>query len=122
MLDKYACYDDAFGTLNNPIGGYNDSTDYDNVPNGAFPHLFFTDSAGNKLGTASPAFAGATYDAVNGVPVYNPALAPAPAGNVQSYTIFVQWRTTEPVCLSPFIFSDVHEYETGLFGLEVMAY
>jgi hypothetical protein len=122
MLDKYACYDDAFGTQNNPIGGYNDSTDYDNVPNGAFPGLFFTDPQGNKLGTASPAFAGAPYDAVNGVPVYNPALAPVPANGVQTYTgnlgsIFLQWRTTEPICLSPFIFSDEHEWETGLFGI-----
>jgi len=117
MLDKYACYDDAYGTLNNPIGGYNDSTDYDNVPNGAFPGLFFTDNLGNKLGTASPAFGGATYDAVNGVPVYNPALAPAPAAGLQAYTIYIQWRTTEPICLSPFIFSDEHEWETGLFGI-----
>jgi len=121
MLDKYQSYDDAYGTLNNPIGAYNDSTDYDNVPNGAFPNLFFTTGAGvilsGSTAPGTPAFAGATYGLLNGVPVYDPALAPAVVGGVQSYTLFVQWRTTEPICLSPFIFSDEHEWETGLFGL-----
>lgn len=121
MLDKYQSYDDAYGTLNNPIGAYNDSTDYDNVPNGAFPNLFFTTSAGviltGSTAPGTPAFAGATYGLLNGVPVYDPTLAPVAAGNVQSYTLYVQWRTTEPICLSPFIFSDEHEWETGLFGL-----
>ena len=121
MLDKYQSYDDAYGTLNNPIGAYNDSTDYDNVPNGAFPNLFFTTSAGAVLtgstAPGTPAFAGATYGLLNGVPVYDPTLAPVAAGGVQSYTLYIQWRTTEPICLSPFIFSDEHEWETGLFGL-----
>lgn len=121
MLDKYMSYDDAFGTVNNPIGGYETATDYDNVPNGAFPNLYFTDLAGNRLvGSTAPgtaAFAGATYGLRNGVPIYDPALAPAPVAGVQNYLIFIQWRTTEPICLSPFIFSDEHEWETGLFGL-----
>jgi len=121
MLDKYQSYDDAYGTLNNPIGAYNDSTDYDNVPNGAFPNLFFTTSAGviltGSTAPGTPAYAGATFGLLNGVPVYDPALAPAAVNGVQSYTLYVQWRTTEPICLSPFIFSDEHEWETGLFGL-----
>lgn len=121
MLDKYQSYDDAYGTLNNPIGAYNDSTDYDNVPNGAFPNLFFTNPSGAVLtgstAPGTPAFAGATYGLLNGVPVYDPTLAPVAAGGVQAYTLYIQWRTTEPICLSPFIFSDEHEWETGLFGL-----
>ena len=120
MLDKYQSYDDAFGTQNNPIGGYETATDYDNVPNGAFPNLYFTDPAGNRLTSTPPgtaAFLNAGYGCLNGIPVYDPALAPAPAAGVQSYQVYVQWRTTEPICLSPFIFSDEHEWETGLFGL-----
>jgi hypothetical protein len=31
--------------------------------------------------------------------------------------IYYKWTSTEPVCLSPFVFSDEHEWSTGLFGL-----
>jgi len=70
MLDKYANYNDAFGTQNNPIGGYDDSTDYDNVQNGAFPNLSFTSPAGASLVSdgLQRAYAGATYVAISGIP------------------------------------------------------
>jgi len=114
MMDKYANYNDAYGTLNNPIGGYDQATDYDNVPNGASPNLIFTDPAGNALGTASPAYAAATYDAVNGVPVFNSAIA---GGAPLVSLIYFKFRSTEPIVLSPFVFSDEYEWDTGLFGL-----
>jgi hypothetical protein len=112
MLDKYANYNDAYGTLANPLAGYEGMTDYDNVPNGATPFLEFTDAAGNPLGTAAPAFGGALYDAVNGVPVVN-------AANVATlaYTIYFRFRSTEPIVLSPFVFADEYEWDTGLFGI-----
>ena len=109
MLDKYALYDDAFGTLNNPLGGYDGSTAYDEVPNGAFLNLVFTDPNGAALGTAAPAYAGAAYDAVNGIPVFNGAAGP--------YTVYLKWRSTEKLVLSPFVFADAHEMDTGLFGI-----
>jgi hypothetical protein len=120
MMDKYANYNDAYGTLNNPIGGYDQGTDYDNVPNGASPNLIFTDPAGNALGTASPAYpasgtyAAATYDSVNGVPVFNSAIA---GGAPLVSLIYFKFRSTEPIVLSPFVFSDEYEWDTGLFGL-----
>ena len=159
MLDKFASYNDAFGALANPLGGYDGMLDYDNQPNGSFPNLFFTDgsAAATNLGTSAslfrPAFAGANYAAQNGVPVCPAAwaaalgyaigdivlyagniwsalavVAPASAapvagatwadlGSALSYTLYIKWRTTEPVVLSPFVFSDEHEWDTGLFGL-----
>jgi len=116
MLDKYRSYNDAFGTVNNPIGGEDTATDYDNVPNGAWPNLVFTDSAGNPLPLAptSPAFVGATYDCAGGVPSFN-AGGTAPA--VGPHQIYIRWQTTEPLVLSPFVFADEHEYDTGLFGI-----
>ena len=110
MLDKYQSYNDAFGALNNPLGGYDGSTDYDNVPNGAFANLVFTDPAGTPLGTASPAYVGAAYDAVNGIPVVNATV-------LGSYTVYFKWRSTEPLVLSPFVFADEYEWDTGLFGI-----
>ena len=108
-LDRYQSYNDAFGAINNPLGGYESATDYSETGNGAFYNLIYTDPAGNPLGTTAPAYAGANYDAVNGVPVGNGAAGP--------YPIYVRWRTTEKLVLSPFVFSDVHEWDTGLFGI-----
>jgi hypothetical protein len=115
MLDKYANYNDAFGTLSNPLAGYEGMTDYDNVPNGATPFLEFTTPDGTALGNASPAFpagtgyAAATYNAVNGVPVA--------ADGTLVHIIYFRFRSTEPIVLSPFVFADEYEWDTGLFGL-----
>lgn len=161
MLDKFQNYNDAFGCLANPNGAYDAMLDYDNQPNGSFANLFFTDNSntGANLPSASaslviPAYAGAKYCSVNGVPtacgVWSPlvayvagniiqsagniwlAVAPvlgtapvAPAwtdlGSALVYdgesSIRIKWRTTEPVVLSPFVFSDEYEWDTGLFGL-----
>ena len=120
MLDKYASYNDAYGALNNPLGGYTQSTDYDNVQNGAFPSLWFTDSAGNinpATYNAGTDLSGATYAVAcaTGVPVVT-----VTGGSVQpgyAIPIYVYWEATEPIVLSPFVFSDHCEWETGLFGI-----
>jgi hypothetical protein len=115
MLDKFANYNDAFGCVASPIAGYDALVDYDNVGNGAFPNWKFTTPAGVPLGTSGAgvaAFAGATYSCLNGVPVYDTAVD---AGAV--HTVYWQWRSTEPLVLSPFVFSDECEWDTGLFGL-----
>jgi hypothetical protein len=110
MLDKYANYNDAFGTLANPIAGYDGMTDYDNVPNGAFPQLVFTSAAGlalvnpvaaaapsNSGVSAVPAYAGALYTSLAGVPtacqLWNPATTYAPRGllPVGTYANIVQF-------------------------------
>lgn len=163
MLDKFANYNDAFGCLANPLGGYDAMLDYDNQPNGAYSNLFFTTSAGNGTNLASsanlrtPAFLGAKYAALNGMPVAAEAwsalgnylageivqsggqvwravinVAPsavlpvaganwADLGSALVYNgasaVYLKWRTTEPIVLSPFVFSDEHEWDTGFFGL-----
>jgi hypothetical protein len=111
MLDKYASYNDGFATNNTPLGGYDSAALDTDEGNGAFQGLVFTDAAGNPLGTAAPAFVGANYDAVAGVPVANVATAAGPC------QIYVRWTSTEPIVLSPFIFADEHEWDTGLFGI-----
>ena len=111
MLDKYLSYNDAFGTINNPLGAEDTATDYDNVGNGAFGGLVFTDAAGTPLGTAAGPISGQNYDAVNGVPVANALTAAGPV------TVWVRWTSTESIVLSPFVFADEHEWDTGLFGI-----
>ncbi len=118
MLDKFQNYNDAFGCLANPLGGYDALLDYDNVPNGAFGGLSFTDDAGQDLpnvpvgGAGTVAFVGATYSCANGVPTFASAV-----NNGLVHTIYVKWKSVEPLVLSPFVFSDECEWDTGLFGL-----
>ena len=112
MMDKWANYNDAYGCLGNPLQAYDGTVEYDNVNNGALASLVFTTDTGVPLGTASPAFAGATYACVNGIPTYAPAVN---AGLV--HTIYFRWRSAEPIVLSPFVFADEYEWDTGLFGI-----
>lgn len=114
MLDTYGSYNDAFGTVRNPLGDYMSSTSRENIPNGAWGQITFTNPAGQSLsGTGTYlGLNGETVNFVSGVPV-QPASAP-PA----SYSIFVQFRSTEKLVLSPFIFSDIHEMDTGMFGVQ----
>jgi len=133
MLDKYQCYDDAYGLPNCPLNGYGSAMDYDGVQNGAFGQLVFTDSGGQPLvnglyytngvltgGTGAIPSAGTVgcYRCVNGLPSL--AASTTGAGVVDCagpFTIYYQWTSTEKVVLSPFTFSDVHEWDTGLFGI-----
>jgi hypothetical protein len=118
MLDKYASYNDAAGTIANPLAGYENATESAEVPNGAYLDLIYTDPQGIPLaqatgGNASPAYLGAGYDAVNGVPTFNAAVP----GGAGPWTINIRWRSTEKLVLSPFVFADCHEWDTGLFGI-----
>jgi hypothetical protein len=158
MLDTFQSYNDAYGTMANPLAGYEGAYDSHKVPNGAHPGLVFTDTTGAAFSSTSPAsplpaFAGAPYCQINGVPVAPPSwtLAYAPvtgtlvqyagsvyrsnaagAGdipgtaaswvlvqvlNATAVTVYFKWYSTEPIVLSPFVFSDEHEWSTGLFGI-----
>jgi hypothetical protein len=121
MLDKYATYNDAFGANNNPLGSYSDSTDYDNIQNGAHPNLYFT----NEAGTVGGAYANTITDTnttttytvttASGLPVVTVASGPGTSGF--PLPVYVYWTATEPIVLSPFVFADHCEWDTGLFGI-----
>jgi len=125
MLDKYQAYDYAVGANNNNLSSYWDGTDYDNMPNGAFYDVVFTNAAGQAL---VGALANVPYnDGVGAVNVNNsvPCLTDsgvyagaAPTGLYQTtYNIFYRYQSTEKLVLSPFIFSEIHGNETALFGI-----
>jgi hypothetical protein len=120
MLDKYAVYDESGTASNNPISNYNSATDYDNMPNGAFWDVVFTDAAGGVL-SGNGFYAEGTGQFirfVNGVPVLGGQGAAGDVGALKtSYTLFVRFRATEKLVLSPFIFSEECGDEVGLFGI-----
>lgn len=116
MLDKYLSYDDCAGAVNNPLAGYDYAVNSEEVPNGAFGQVFYTDGLGNvqdvTANSAGVVAAGAAYAIANGTPV-----APAAGLAAGTYTIYWGFRSTEKLVLSPFVFSDTHEMDTGFFGL-----
>lgn len=114
MLDSYANYTQCNNARQNPIAGYDNANSRYEVPNGAFGNVSFTDSAGNDLvgnGNYPNPAGGPNINYTNGVPVVT-------AGAVAPYPIYFRFTSTEKVVLSPFIFSDVHENDTGIFGVQ----
>jgi len=120
MLDKYQNYNDAFGAINNPLAGWENATAEDEVPNGAFYNVVFTGRSGQALvgSTATPVANSGVGGAADWVYTNGTPVAP-PAGYAAGATvnIWYQWTSTEKLVLSPFTFSDCHEWDTGLFGI-----
>ena len=114
-LDTYKSYNSAFGAINNPLGDYTNAVDSGSVPNGAWSQFSFTDPTGLPLtGNGNYTSGGVQVDYLNGVPVVRSVL-----GVVQtSYPLFFSFTSTEKLVLSPFVFSDTHEQDTGLFGIQ----
>jgi len=110
-LDTYASYNTAYQTNNNPLGGYELATDSGVVPNGAWGQVQWTLPSGVPLsGSGTYTSGGITVSYVGGVPVMTTG--------VPAYPLFVKFFSTEKLVLSPFVFSDTHEQETGLFGIQ----
>jgi hypothetical protein len=118
MLDKYQQNADALNATNDPISAYtNMSHDYHEVPNGAYYNVAFTDPQGQVLsGTVAGAYThnGITVDTIDGIPVSTDQGAGVVNG---LYSVFVKFRSTEKLVLSPFIFAEEHSQDTGLFGI-----
>ena len=114
MLDRYKSYNDAYLSINSPLNSFLEASASDEVPNGAWWDIVFCDSLGNVLsGSGSYTVSAQAYAYVAGVPVRNTAVYAADA----TYPIYIRFQSTEKLVLSPFIFADACEWETGLFGI-----
>lgn len=135
MLDKYASYNDAYLAVNSPLSSYLDATEGAEVPNGAWWNIRFCDAAGailtnqNVVGaygvyTSGALAVGFRVESPSGIPVRTGTvgLPAAPAGTAYvvdgaaAYPLFIRFSSTEKLVLSPFVFNDACEWETGLFG------
>ena len=121
-LDNYASYSDSInGTsiaTNSPLGAYNNARNADEVGNGAYPGFSWLSALDGSpvvadiAGTDSATAPVAGYR--NGWPC-SPGTTVTTSGGA---TLFWQIFTTEKLVLSPFIFGDAYEYDTGLFGVQ----
>jgi hypothetical protein len=118
MLDKYQRNQDALNATNDPIAPYTFmSHDYHEVPNGSWANIVYTDPDGVPLtGSVAGAynFGGLVVDTVDGVPVSTDQGAGVVNG---LYSVFIKFRTTEKLVLSPFVFAEQYANDTGLFGI-----
>lgn len=114
-LDRYQNYQDSYLAVNAAIASYLDATEDAEVPNGAYYNVAFTDPAGGLLaGSGSYVSGGVTVNYVAGIPVRTDAGGGA---DPAAYPLFIRFTSTEHLLLSPFIYADSYEYNTGLFGL-----
>ena len=98
----YATYSDAVGANNNPMAGYaNASYDVDQVPRGAWPATI-----------TIARYVGGVYQDANPVAQVGDA--------TETWKVVVQSFTTEPLFLSPFIFSNPEYNAQGFLGINNM--
>lgn len=96
MFDTYAKYSDAVGAINNPLGAYSNVGDNDLLPRGAFPI--------NSIYSGTPT-------APVAVPVGDGASA---------ITVYVEFTSTEPLLISPFIYANPQTNNMGIYGIQNM--
>lgn len=110
-LDVYADYNDAFGTLMNPIAGFDSASTNAMIGNGSWP-LVFTNPAGSVTTPYTDSFGNAVTFTAGGIP----QLASG-AGDLTRVQVYFQFTSTEPLQMSPFIWREVYERKTGLSQL-----
>lgn len=94
MFDTYGNYTDAVGAVNNPLGSYGNIADNDLHPRGSF---------------VLNSVYGATKD------------NPLPVGDgASSLTFYVEFTSTEPLLISPFIWANPQSNSMGFYGIQNM--
>ena len=107
-------------SINSPINGYSDAMNIDEVPNGSWGGFYFTDQNGSRLvGTGYYTDPNGIYQFyANGVPVVSASTNVGSAGTANlTPTLYWSVQSTELLTLSPFVFANDCEQDTGLFGI-----
>jgi hypothetical protein len=126
-LDNYQNYNDSYGTIGNVLGNYSEALPSGHVPNGAYYKVWFTDGLGNIL-VGNGAYGGAGTNAevffTNGIPTLSANAAGtivrgtgADPHTLVNIPIYIKFTSTENLVLNPFVFSEVHSNDIGLFGI-----
>jgi len=91
MFDTYGNYSDAVGSINNPLGAYTNVGDNDLLPRGSF--------------------------AVNAIYAGSPSVRVAQKNDGSAQTVYVEFTSTEPLLISPFIFSHPETNCQAMYGI-----
>jgi hypothetical protein len=112
MLDKAQTYSAYADAGNSVLNDYGNAYNTDEVPNGSFNGFAWT-LADGTVPTAPTAVG--TYSLNPTGSPYWPGTTAVVASTV---TLYFKFTCTEKLVLSPFVFSDIHEWDTGLFGCQ----
>jgi len=121
MLDRYQKYSDIGYGGNSPLNGFASALNVDEVPNGAFSGLEWTTPAGQPLSQLAAPYTDPTTGWVASADAPYPQIpvgAVFTGGTAKVYTVYARFTSCEKLVLSPFVFSDIHEWDTGLFGCQ----
>jgi len=115
-LDTYGQNKDGYQAVNNPMAGYNFNvpSGHEYVGNGSFCGVKWCAADGTT--TTQPVGAGANQYQLN-ADAYGSTSVVGVAGAVGPFTLYLKVTVTEPLVISPFCFSEIKEYDTGLFGI-----
>ena len=135
MMDKYQANYLAMASIaaiNAPTNGYDCAMNIDEVPNGAYPGFFFCKPNGQRVaavGADSYAVPGGGANGLplvqwfwNGAPVNSSVVAfnattPVPPVPQTAAALYWSFYSVELLTLSPFVFANDQEHDTGLFGI-----
>ena len=134
-MDKYQANYMSVGALsanNSTLAGFGEAMNIDEVPNGAYPGFFFCKPDGSRVAQVGADYYPVTGGGANGLPInqwfYNGmpvssstnvnttpgTTVPVPQTNAQ---LFFSFYSVELLTLSPFVFANDQECDTGLFGI-----
>ena len=115
MLDRFASYADSSNGVYSVLNDYVNATEPAEQPNGAYFDVRFINpnNGGVLAGNGNYTVGAVTVNFVNGVPIRRLS----GVGVDPVYPIGLQFTSTEKLILSPFIFANACEWETGFFGI-----
>ena len=119
-LEVYQNYSGSAVFQNSNIQGISQANSYEAPPNGSFEGVRFCDPNGNELGaTGSYVSGGRTVAYRNGVPVTctDAGVITGTGALSTKYDIFIKVSVVERAFISPFIFNETHDEQTGLYGV-----
>ena len=120
MLDKFAYYAYSGASVNSSLTDYLSQTEAAEAPNGAFWNIVFLNPVNSEVltGDGNYTFGGTQVFYRNGVPRRTQVGTAEPA----NYPLAIRFTSTEAVVLSPFIFANAAEWDTGIFGVNNMTF
>jgi hypothetical protein len=116
MWDNYLNYADGVGANNNPLGGFNQSSDMDLLPRGSW----VLDAVSYTPPSSSTASIVATSLPVSSSVASTYSAQLIAGGYNSTGLVYLQFTVSEPLLISPFIFADPRCNNQAMYGIQNM--
>jgi hypothetical protein len=119
-LEMYQNYSGSSVFANSNLQGVGQANQYEAPPNGSFEGVDYCNPTGNILtGTGTYEVNGVNYAYINGIPVSSDTsgLTTGAVALRTEYVVFVRVTLVERAFISPMIFNETHDSQTGLYNI-----